>query len=424
MRRAACGRRLALQRLQRRRWSEEFRSILEEPEINCRLGNVPYYEGHPLVALLFGWPGATEEGMRQYSAIYDRMGVPSVLVLPSWREAHVDDAADMKVQRLFAELQVELCNLRTDLVLHYFSASFLQFLGPMVYLGRRVTKGIIFDSCPTQRHDFLPWYNANRVSRAAELLEEGGLIPGVGPIARKVATMRSFWREYRDAYRTRAREMSALEMMFAPQLYLHCKDDPLIQKKSFAELIEYQRERKNMKVWEVAWPGDRHMGHLQAHSEEYEMVVRDFVQGIQSVPIEQLEVGRNAGAEWPPAVPTDEEMLAAAKWTRAYLSPYHEQEIALEAQLRKKRERLVGEQRAISDGQPFFRYPDGSIKAEPTSLEETEKYIAENTPEFPVGVQDLRNRSHIQRTPTHLESNTFEVQPPRHQTIYVDQSKP
>ena len=67
------------------------------------------------------------------------------------------------------------------------------------------------------------------------------------------------------------------------------------------ELIEYNREYKSMKVWEVTWPGNKHTCLLDNHAEEYENVLRDFINGIAPIKVEQLEVGRNAGSEWPPA---------------------------------------------------------------------------------------------------------------------------
>eukprot|EP01063_Lacrimia_lanifica_P009241 TRINITY_DN16243_c0_g1_i1.p1 TRINITY_DN16243_c0_g1~~TRINITY_DN16243_c0_g1_i1.p1 ORF type:complete len:424 (+),score=161.45 TRINITY_DN16243_c0_g1_i1:106-1377(+) len=407
----------------RRHWSNEFRDLMDHDLINCKLGAVPYYEGHPLVAVLFGWPGATAEGMRPYGEMYDRMGVPCVMVVPTWKEAWHDDSADLKVQRVFAELQVELCNLRTDLVLHFFSASFLQFLGPMVYLGRRVTKGYIFDSAPTQLVEGDRWYNAGRVSHAADLLGKQGLIPPVGAISQHTATFRAWLAEYIEGYRARVREMAALEMMFAPQLYFRSEFDPLIRPKEFDELIEYNRERKNMKVWEVVWPGDRHMGHLEAHGEEYEGTLRDFVNSIMPIRVEQLEVGRGAGAEWPPGVPTEEEMGAANKWTRAYLSPYHEDEIRREEQMKGKRKLLKEQKAAIAGGKTLFRYPDGTIRELPASQEETDKYIAENTRDFPPGVLDLSGRSHIQRTPENAENYRDQVLPPRHVVVHRDEDK-
>eukprot|EP01064_Diplonema_japonicum_P016508 TRINITY_DN24517_c0_g1_i1.p1 TRINITY_DN24517_c0_g1~~TRINITY_DN24517_c0_g1_i1.p1 ORF type:complete len:420 (+),score=72.71 TRINITY_DN24517_c0_g1_i1:34-1293(+) len=406
----------------RRYWSNEFREMMADPDIDCKLGEVPYYEGHPLVGVLFGWPGATAEGMKPYSEMYDRMGVPCVMVVPSWKEAYLDEAADLKMQRVYAELQVELCNLRTDLVLHFFSASFIQFLGPMVYLARRVTKGIVFDSCPTLRIEGESYYNANRISQAAEILEKNGEIPGVGIGPRQLATARQMFREWKGRFKTKAREMTALEMMFAPQLYLHSENDPMLQKKPFEELLEYQRERKNMKVWEVTWPGDNHMNHLKNHATEYEDVLRDFVDGIRTVPVEQLEVGRGAGAEWPPAVPTNEEMTHSHKWSRAYLSPYHEAEVKREEIMKKKRDEIQ-EQREQIEGS-VFRYPDGQPRPDRASLEDTEKYIEENTPEFPVGVVDLRGRSHLQRTPANIETEQRAFLPPRHKTIYKDETKP
>ena len=214
---------------QRRHWSEEFRTIAQESELDLLLGNVPYYEGHPLVAVLFGWPGATAEGMRPYSEMYDRMGMPCVMLAPSWRECCVDDAADIRVMRLFAELQVELCNLRTELVLHFFSSTFLHFLGPCVYLGRRVTKGFVFDSCPTPRlEDHHDWYNADRVAAATKLLSGQGLIEEPGKLRRFYLTMRTWWRDKAEGFRMRAREKTSLEMMYAPQLYLKSEHDPLM----------------------------------------------------------------------------------------------------------------------------------------------------------------------------------------------------
>eukprot|EP01059_Diplonema_ambulator_P012064 TRINITY_DN22199_c0_g1_i1.p1 TRINITY_DN22199_c0_g1~~TRINITY_DN22199_c0_g1_i1.p1 ORF type:complete len:430 (+),score=63.70 TRINITY_DN22199_c0_g1_i1:28-1290(+) len=416
LRRLPCARSMG-----KRWWSEEFREMMTYPELNCKLGNVPYYEGHPLVAVLFGWPGATEEGMRPYGEMYDRMGVPCVMVIPTWKEVTNNDQADLRVQRVYAELQVELCNLRTDLVLHFFSTSFLQFLPPMVYLARRVTKGIIFDSCPTQRGEDI-YHSATRVSEAARLLRESGQIPGIGAARRAFATFRNLTHELVDGFVPKVREYTALEMMYAPQLYLRSEDDPLILKKDFSELLEYNRERKNMKVWEVTWPGNNHMNHLKDHAEEYEQVLRDFVGGIRTVPVEQLEVGRGAGAEWPPAVPTDEEMLHAYKWTRAYLSPYHEAEVQREEILKAKRETTETQRKAVPGTQ--YRYPDGSVRPERATLEETEKYIEENTPEFPPGVLDLRGRAHLQRTPSNVEHEPGKLLPPRFKAIYKDESVP
>ena len=213
-----------------RAWTDDFRSIIEDPAIGCAVGNVPYYEGGPLVAVLFGWPGATEQSMKQYSRLYDNMGVPSVMVVPTWREATDVQTADIKIQRIMAELQVELCNLRTDLVLHFFSSTTFQFLGPMVYLGRRVTKGIIFDSCPVLSRENDSWYNASRHSNVAKYLAEKGIIKSVGILSQFMSTWRFLRRNVELYWQNNAREKTALEMMYAPQLYLRSADDPFMRK--------------------------------------------------------------------------------------------------------------------------------------------------------------------------------------------------
>eukprot|EP01061_Rhynchopus_euleeides_P022560 TRINITY_DN36834_c0_g1_i1.p1 TRINITY_DN36834_c0_g1~~TRINITY_DN36834_c0_g1_i1.p1 ORF type:complete len:422 (+),score=138.70 TRINITY_DN36834_c0_g1_i1:108-1373(+) len=407
----------------RRCWSDGFRQMMQEEEVDCHLGRVPYYEGHPLVAVLFGWPGATEQTLRPYSELYDRMGVPSVMVLPWWREARVLTEGDLRVQRLFAELQVELCNLRTDLVLHFFSASHLQYLGACVYLGRRIMKGVVFDSGPVPALDNEMYQNATRTMRAAEVLAEQGTIAPVSPLRRSYTNAVRYYKEAAGGWTSRARELTAMEMVFAPQLFLRCENDPLLPENEFQQNLENQRDRKELKVWEVTWPGNRHCGHLEAHPEEYESVLRDFVMGIKDLPVEQLEVGRGAGAEWPPSLPTDEEMLHSYKWARPYLSPYHKEEVEREERMSGKRVLLDAQKRAVREGSTLYRYPDGSYRDTAPSLEETQMYIAENTPDMPAGVVDLRGRQDKIRTPINMEHGKLDVMPARYYITKRDLNK-
>ena len=214
---------------QRRSWSDEFRHMVEEEEVNCKLGEVPYYEGHPLVAVMFGWPGATEEGMRPYSEVYDRMGVPSVMVIPTEKEYDDVLQGDLRVQRVFAELQVELCNLRSDILLHFFSTATQPYLGACVYLGRRVMKGAIFDSGPVPHVEHQQWENATRTARARKLLEEQGDAPKSGPLRTAMSSCMRWGKECAAGWEARSRELMQMELLFTPQLFLRSAEDPLLQ---------------------------------------------------------------------------------------------------------------------------------------------------------------------------------------------------
>eukprot|EP01062_Namystynia_karyoxenos_P059202 TRINITY_DN50643_c0_g1_i1.p1 TRINITY_DN50643_c0_g1~~TRINITY_DN50643_c0_g1_i1.p1 ORF type:complete len:460 (+),score=106.16 TRINITY_DN50643_c0_g1_i1:76-1455(+) len=409
---------------QRRWWSEGFRRAMAESEIDCVTGAVPYWEGHPLTAVLFGWPGSTPGQLAPYMQLYDRMGVPCVALCPSLRESINVYRADLRASMLYAELQVELCNLRSDLLFHFFSTTFLQYLGGAVYFCRKLTKGIVFDSAPTMRIDRDFWHNCTRTTRALQAMVRSGVAPQRGPVSRAWVQGAEWLREVRDQHDLKIREMTSLEMMFAPQLYMYCEDDPLLPRKELQELIEYNRERKGMKVWEVVWPGDRHLGHLQAEPVDYETVLRDFVQSVAPLKVEQLEVGRNAGAEWPPAVPTDEEMRAAHKWSRPYISPYHEHEVTIERELEGKRSAAAAERAAIPEGQAAFRYPDGAVRPDPPELEDTAHWIAENTPELPHGVQDLSGRADVERPTVTVEQPVHRPAPIGWEGIPRDYNKP
>ena len=90
----------------------------------------------------------------------------------------------------------------------------------------------------------------------------------------------------------------------------------------------------------------------------------------------------------------------------------------------EKRNINAQQMNSIPSDSPTFRYPDGSIRAKPASLDETKKYIDNNTVEFPPGVADLRGRSHVQRTAPNAENKMFEVPPARHEVVYRDLTKP
>eukprot|EP01065_Artemidia_motanka_P008544 TRINITY_DN14300_c0_g1_i1.p1 TRINITY_DN14300_c0_g1~~TRINITY_DN14300_c0_g1_i1.p1 ORF type:complete len:450 (+),score=124.89 TRINITY_DN14300_c0_g1_i1:45-1352(+) len=410
-------------RLQKRRWSEGFRSAMADDQIDCCVGSVPYWEGHPLVALLFGWPGSTAADLQPYMQLYDRMSVPCIAVPTSIRESLDQRIADRRSTNLFAELQVELCNLRSNLLLHFFSASYLQYIGPFVYFARRVTKGIVFDSGPTLRVDREFWRNSQRTRHAVEAMAASGVCEPLGALSSAYLSTVGAIREFRHRYELKVKEMASLEMMYAPQLYMHCRDDPMVSQKEFRELLEYNRERKNLPVWEVSWPGARHLGHLAAEPDDYESVLRDFVQTVSPLAVEQLEVGRNAGAEWPPSVPTDEEMTMAYKWGRPYLSPYHEDEVAREQVMQQKRLRARQQLAAVPESQAAFQYPDGEVRAEPPLLDDTSKWIAANKPELPPGVQDLSGRAEKLR-PTQTTETSAKVMPLSWKGVYRDYDQP
>ena len=177
----------------------------------------------------------------------------------------------------------------------------------------------------------------------------------------------------------------------------------------------------------------------QAEPEEYENVLRDFIHSIIPTKVEQLEVGRNAGAEWPPAyvhtqplhvpppppppphrIPSDEEQRYAYKWSRPYISKYYDSEVAREQQMEGKRLAAHSERVALPDGATQYRYPDGQVRDVPPPLEETAEYIQETTPEFPPGVMDLRDRSHKLRTPENTEVPRHAVLPTNYKVVQRD----
>jgi hypothetical protein len=228
---------------------------------------------HPLV-ILAGWLGSQPKNLRRYKVLWESLNCevkiyncsPSQVVKASIEDSSLGDLT----KQVCSQVQRHPCWF-----FHAFSngGCFLWEQVRLLTEHRRGPKplGVVFDSSPSfYEGDKNQLFKALLYCSWREQIQEHLRIMWGGSKLRQQARIRAqqYWDRLRcdDWYNVR-------------QLYLCSRDDELTPFAALEELMDHRRQICGSHIiWSHIWDSSPHCSHLLHHSQEYQQVLRAFVE--------------------------------------------------------------------------------------------------------------------------------------------------